>query len=225
MIDQTDNRLREWFESVLGDVPLTFAPPGSTPSGHGVSLYLIAFDAAPPPRTPIRTPLQFTAVYLVTIWGYDNPQEAHRLLGELLFAALDTTEFEIDFKPLPDSAWTAFGVPPQPSFFLRALVRRDRPEPEVKLVRQPLVVHTTPMIGFSGVLLGPGDVPIAGAQIEIPSMDIYTRTNRRGQFHFAGLPAEPRAKQLTIRARRRAMQVTVEPSDDQPVIIRFDILS
>lgn len=225
MLNQTDNRLREWVETVLDDVTLTFAPPGAAPSGQGVGLYLIAFDAAPPPRTPTRSPLQFTAVYLVTVWGYDDVEAAHRLLGDLLFAALDTNEFEVDLKPLADSAWAAFGVPPQPSFFLRALVRRDRPEPEVKLVRQPLIVHTTPMIGLRGVLLGPGDLPIVGAYIEISSLDIYTRTDNRGQFYFSGLPAQPRAQKLTIRAKKRAMQVTVEPSDDQPVIIRFDILS
>lgn len=223
MINQTDDRLREWAETVLDDTPLTFAPPGPNLSGQGISLYLMAVEAAPPPRTITRAPLQFTAIYLVTVWGYDDPAEAHRLFSELLFAALDTTEFEVDFKPLSDSAWAAFGVPPQPSFFLRALVRRDRPEPETKLVRQPLIANMSPMISLHGTLLGPGNIPIVGASIEIPSLDIYTRTDRRGQFHFSGLPAEPRAKPLTIRAKRRVMQVTVEPTDDQPVIIRFDI--
>lgn len=224
MIEQTDTHLREWVESILEDVPVSFAPPKAKQTGHGISLYLIELDTAPPPRGNTPPPLQFTLVYLVTIWGYEL-DEAHRLLGELIFAALDATEFEIDLKPLPPAAWTAFGVPPQPSFFLRALARRDRPEPDIKYVRQPLVIRTTALATLDGVLLGPGDLPLVGARVEITKLGIYTRTNSRGQFHFGGVPADPPAKQLYIRAKGREMHVTVEPSDGQPIVIRFDLFS
>lgn len=224
MIEQTDNRLREWAESIHDGVSVSFAPPKADQTGQGISLYLMGFDTAPPPRGVARVPLQFTLIYLVTVWGYES-EDAHRLLGDLIFAAMDSNDVELDLKPLPYEAWMAFGVPPQPSFFLRAIARRERPEPEVKYVRKPMVVKTTPLITLDGILLGPGDVPLTSARIDIPSMDVYTRTDRHGHFHFASLPAEPRAKQLHIQAKGREMHVTVEPSDGQPIVIRFDLFS
>lgn len=224
MIEQTDKRLCEWVESIQDGLTVSLASPKADQTGQGINLYLIGLDAAPPPRGTLRAPLQFTLIYLVTVWGYE-PEEAHRLLGELIFAAMNSTDFELDLKPLPPEAWLAFGVPPQPSFFLRAIARRERPEPEVKYVRKPMVVRTTPLVTLDGVLLGPGDVPLPGARIDIPGMDVYTRTDRYGQFHFTSLPAEPGVKQLHIQAKGREMQVTVEPSDGQPIVIRFDLFS
>lgn len=224
MIEQTDKQLREWAESILDQVTVSFVPPGADQTGQGINLYLMELDAAPPPRGTARVPFQFTLIYLVTVWGYE-PEEGHNLLGELIFAAMASNDFELDLKPLPPEAWTAFGIPPQPSFFLRAIARRERPEAEVKYVRKPMVVRTTPLVALYGILLGPDDIPLAGARIDIPGMDVYTRTDRRGQFHFASLPAEPSTKQLHIQAKGREMQVTVKPSDGQPIVIRFDLFS
>ncbi|MBI5667942.1 MAG: DUF4255 domain-containing protein [Chloroflexi bacterium] len=223
MIEQTDKRLREWAESVLDGTTVTFAPPAADQSGQAVSLYLMEFDTAPPPRGMTRPPLQFTLVYLVTAQGYE-PDEAHRLLGELIFAALDSTEFEVDLKPLPYAAWTAFGVPPQPSFFLRALARRDRPEPEIKYVRRPLVIHTSPLASLEGVVLGPGDIPLVGARVEVPGMQARTQTDSHGRFTFSSLPTDPPIQQLRIRAKGREQVVAIEPSTDRPLVIRFDLL-
>jgi hypothetical protein len=222
MIEQTDQRLREWAESIQDGVTVSFASPKVDQTGQGISLYLIGLDFAPPPRGVARVPLQFTLVYLVTVWGYE-PEEAHRLLGELIFAAMDSTDFELDLKSPPTEVWMALGLPPQPSFFLRAITRRERPEPEIKYVRKPMVLRTTPLVALDGILLGPDDIPLAGARIDIPGMDVYTRTDRRGQFHFPSLPAEPRVKQLHIQAKGREMQVTIEPSDGQPIVIHFDL--
>lgn len=221
MIEQADTRLQEWTENILDGVTVSFAPPKTKQTGKGISLYLIEFDAAPAARGTNRPPLQFTLVYLVTVYGYE-PEEGHRLLGELIFAALDSTDFEIDLKPLPTAAWAAFGVPPQPSFFLRALARRDRPEPEIKYVRHPLVARATPVASLEGVVLGPGDIPLVGARVDVPGLTTRTQTDAYGRFSFSMLPAEPPVKQLRVRAKGRELQVTVEPSSDQPIVIHFD---
>jgi hypothetical protein len=68
---------------------------------------------------------------------------AHRTLGDLLVAALEAREFEPELTPIAPETWTAFGVPPQPAFLLRALVQVERPMPIAPLVRQPLVVEVS----------------------------------------------------------------------------------
>lgn len=224
MLDQTDSRLQSWIENLLPGTPVSLAAPGAAPTFQGISLYLIALDSAPPPRAPGRPPLQFTAVYLVSVWGHE-PAAAHRLLGELVFAALDNPEMDVDLKPLPYETWLAFGVPPQPAFVLRALVRQPRPEPEVHYVRQPLVLRTTGMTELHGVVLGPGDVPLVGARVELPSIEVFVRTDAQGRFRFSGVPAEPRAKHLRVKAKGRELHITVEEptTEGKPVVIRFDL--
>ncbi|MCU0518329.1 MAG: DUF4255 domain-containing protein, partial [Oscillatoria sp. Prado101] len=84
----------------------------------------------PPLRGSQRTPLQAAARYLVTTWA-GTPEDAHRLLGDLLFAAMDSAAFQAELNPLPAAAWTAFGLPPQPSFVLRVPLQIARPQPPV----------------------------------------------------------------------------------------------
>ena len=105
-----------------------------------MGLYLLALAGAPPPRTRARTPLQFNLRYLVTTWSPQR-QEEHRLLGKLLFAALEREDLEVDLTPLPGELWTALGIRPRPAFVLEVQARRDRPEPRAPRVRGPVITH------------------------------------------------------------------------------------
>ena len=87
MFDQVDRRLEEWVRRVLGPISVTFDPPSPVRDGTGVSCYLLAVVGDPPLRGNRRPPLQAALEYLVTTWA-ETPQEAHRLLGVLAFAAL-----------------------------------------------------------------------------------------------------------------------------------------
>ena len=125
MIDEIDQRLRAWVGEVSGEVPVSFAVPGRNLPKRGVSLYLLELNAAPPARSVRRVPLQFSVCYLITVTA-ETPERAHQLLGELVFAALETPEFDVDLGAIPGELWTALGVPPQPAFRLRLPVRRER---------------------------------------------------------------------------------------------------
>lgn len=223
MIDQADQNLKLWVESIVGPHMVTLAPPKANAAGQGVSLYLIELASTPPPRTAKRPPLQFTLRYLVTTWA-EEPETAHRLLGQLAFAALESAEFEVEPEPVPLAVWTALAVPPQASFVLRAPLRLARPEPAIKLVRAPLVVQTTPLTSFFGRLLGPNNIPIANARIEFPALNRVTHTDRSGSFYFTALPSEPRTKTLHIRVKAWELRVTTDQttSELEPFIIRFD---
>jgi hypothetical protein len=189
-----------------------------------VSLFLMELTSLPPMRGERRTPLQLALRYVVTTWAQDAGA-AHRLLGDLVAAAMQEEDFEVQLEPLSAEAWAALRAAPRPSFVLRVPVRQARPDPAVRLVRRPLVVQGGTLTRLFGVVLGPGDVALAGARVEIPAADVSTETDWRGRFHFPGIPAEPATRLVRVRARGRVLEVEVaQPSPDEPIVIRFDNL-
>jgi hypothetical protein len=220
MIDEADQRLKAWVSEVAGDMPVSFAAPDRSVREHGVSLYLLELGSAPPARSVRRVPLQFSVCYLITV-SAETPERAHKLLGELVFAALEAPDFEVDLTAIPLELWTALGVPPQPAFRVRLPVRRERAEPNVRRVRFPLVTHTVPNEVLLGRVVGPGDVPIPGALVELPSLKLSTRTDARGSFRFPLVPSIASIGRLEVRAKGEVLQVGAEalvPEEGQLVI-------
>ncbi len=224
MIDSIDSQLQSWVRSLAADATVTFAPPSpdSEAAAPRVHLYLLhvvpALTRTNLPASSATSELHLR--YLVTVAAAEMTV-AHHLLGELAFAALESSDFDVELEPLPPSVWRAFGIPPQPSLVLRVPLRRQRPQPEVPLVRQPLAVETASITSLTGRIVGPDDQPLSGATVEIPGLRLRQTTDPNGRFHF---PTVPKAEQqnLRIRARGREMSVAVEPSTaGQPVIIRF----
>jgi len=140
LIEEIDRSLKRWVESVIDDVSVSFAPPSSADTGRGVGLYLYELGNAPAARTSARPPVQFLLRYLVTAWA-ERAEEAHALLGELVFAALSHAELEVDLLAPPAAIWSAFGVAPRPSFVVQVVARREREERSVPRVREPLILQ------------------------------------------------------------------------------------
>lgn len=229
MIDGVDQRLEQWASSVLategGPIEVRSSPPVDAAATPCVALHLLDLLPAPATASAARNPpLQITLRYLVTTCAASAAQ-AHRMLGTLVFAAMEHPELEVELEPLPAGFWEAFGVAPRPSFLLRVPLRRERPEPKVERVRRPAEVRFAALTTLRGRVVGPGDVPLAAAQVELPSLGVTTRTDSDGCFRFAALPAEPVQRQIRVRARGQEMAVTVEPTaaPGQSVVIRFDI--
>lgn len=222
MIDQIDQRVKAWVEQTLPRVAVTLGPPGAVRDGQGISLYLFELVDDPPLRGSQRTPLQAAARYLVTTRA-GTPEDAHRLLGDLLFAAMDSAAFQAELNPLPAAAWTAFGLPPQPSFVLRVPLQMARPQPPVPRVRHPLDVQPVPLATLRGRVVGPEDIPLAGARVEIDGLDAIARTDADGLFHLDTLPAGPAICRLRVRAKgaEQVIETRIPPNGDQPLLIRF----
>ena len=226
MIDEVDRRLKDWVGSVLEGVEVSLGAPNGRKPGRGIGLYLMELKDKPPFRNAKRPPLQLTLRYLVTAWA-DQPEDAHRLLGQLVFAAMEDPELEIDLSPIAVAAWRAFGVAPQPSFVLGVPLQKARPEPKPSFVRQPLSVEASPVTSFHGVVLGLGGVPLAGARVEIPGLNLQTRTDHKGRFSFSMVPSEPAEKRLEIKAKGHRLSVTAEENHAEysnPLVIRFDTM-
>jgi len=94
---------------------LSLEAPGVRPTGRGVGLYLLELIQSPPPSTSRRPPLQLALRYLVTAWS-DKPEDAHQMLVDLMFAAMENSDFQVEQEPVPLTLWTALTVPPRPSF-------------------------------------------------------------------------------------------------------------
>ena len=223
MIDQADGRVKEWAAAVDAGAAVSLAPPTDGLPGRGVSLYLMELASEPPARGGGRPPLQLGLRYLVTTWA-EAPEEAHRLLGQLAFAAMEEVEFQVELEPVPAAAWAALGAAPRPSFVLRVPLRQERPVPTAKPVRQPLVVQPATLAGLHGLVLGPGDAPLVDVRVELPAFGLRSRTDIAGRFGFPGVPEEPRAKQLRLTAKGRALSVTAAgpTTAEAPLVIRFD---
>lgn len=225
MIDQVDDRLKNWAESLLQISTFSLEPPRDDRPDSGASFYLLDLVDSPPLRSAKRPPLQLSLRYLVTIWA-EAPEEAHRLLGELVFAAMEHPEFEVELAPVPAATWAAFGVIPRPAVLLRVPCRQERPETPAPLVREAIEVQAVPVISLHGTVLGPGGVPLMMAAVELPSLQRYTETDAKGRFSFDGVSGEVYTKRLRVRARGRARDVELEelPSNQEPLIIHFDPL-
>jgi hypothetical protein len=226
MIDEVDRRVRDWMLAVLERVDVVLSEPGpSDTEFKGVSLYLLGMSDSPPLRTNSRPPLQISLQYLVTTWSTD-PEEAHRWLGQLLFAAMEHAEFQLDLSPVSPAVWAGFRTSPRPSFRLAVPCRQVRRQPVARPVLQPLVVRQSPVRPLTGRVLGPGDVPVMGARIEIPGTGQYTRTDAQGRFHFAQVPTDPPPAMIEVKARGREMLVDPSPGwakEEEPLLIRFQL--
>lgn len=224
MIDETDRRLTTWIGGILDQANVSLAPPAATESGKGVGLYLLELLQSQPPRGTRRPPLLMTLRYLVTTHA-PKPEDAHQMLGALVVAALQDPEFEVEQEPLPVALWSALGVGPRPSFVLRVPLRVDRPEKLAPLVRQPLIVKQLPLRGFAGRVLGPDDIPIMNARVELPALDLFTSTDSKGRFHFAAIPDAPGSRQLRVRAKGQEFSINTEQAeaDNEPLVIHLKL--
>lgn len=226
MIDRVDAQLSAWVEQAIGISRVIFAPPTEMLAESvdaQVTLHLFQIVPDLPPRNLQRAPLQVVLRYLVTAQA-GTTEKAHRMLGELVFAAMESPEFQVDFDPLPAEFWLALGVIPQPAFVLRVPLVREREQPSAPLVRQP-VVRATSMAVLQGVVLGIDDLPVAGAVVEVPDLNLRHKTDGRGRFRFTAVPAEPPVRLLRILAKGRETDVALDPGipASEPHIIRLQL--
>jgi hypothetical protein len=223
MIDEVDKRLKDWVNGILEQVEVRLSAPRSE-DGRGIGLYLMELAVMPPASTSKLPPLQVALRYLVTSWSED-PEDAHRLLGELVFAAMENPEFEVELEPVSVAVWRAFGIPPRPSFVLRLPLQRVRHVPKAKPVTAFPVVKTLTIASLHGVVRGPNDTPLADAEVQVPALRLTTHTDHKGRFHFSSVPGEGQAKTLRVKAKGQELSVTTAenyPTANKPLLIRFD---
>jgi hypothetical protein len=232
MSDQIKARLDAILESLEGWVhaagcpAVVYAVPSSAvESGTQVNVLLLDVVNAPTPagRSMERTPpFQIVLRYLVSVTSAD-PIEAQRLLCSLLFRATEHSEFEAELAVIPFELWRSFNVPPRPSFVLRVPLRLARDSDATPRVRQPPEVRHLKLRPLRGIVMGPGNLPVGDARVELPSARLATQTDPRGRFFFAGVPAEPATAAFRVRARSAELVADFElpKGEEDALIIQF----
>ena len=226
MIDKIGKEIRDWAGSVVTDAEVVLGLPGANTQNAQVGLYLLDLSQSKCARVGKLSPFKFNLRYLVTA-SAPRAEEAQRLLGELIFAALQKLEkappeFEVVVKPLPVKDWSALGATPQPSFFLLAPLRLERHEPVVPMVKEPVVLQPSPMRMLSGTVYESGGMPIMGARVELLTLGIATRTDEMGRFRFAGVPSNGQLK-LLAQAKGQTKEIDYSIGDG-PLEIRLHLL-
>jgi hypothetical protein len=226
--DATEERLADWVRSALGKIKaeLAWGAPLASAKSPTTSLTLLEITPTPLPRTTEKPPLKLKLRYLLTVQAPD-PQDAHGLLVSLAFSAMDETDWDVELGSLPPAVWEALGVPLQPSIVLNVPLLQERPVRRVSRVREPMVLQTGSFRSIFGTVLGPGDLPIMGAQVDLPSLGRGARTDYQGNFRLAGVPTKPAPASLRVRAKGVETSVdlaTLAPSGDQPLVIHLNQL-
>jgi len=218
MIDQADERMLEWARRVVPDVPVTIAPPPSADATAGVRIHLLSLAPVPAPRGAKRPPLELALRYLVTT-NADDEADAHRWLGVLAFDAMEARDWSVESEAIDTELWRAFEIAPRAAFVVRVPLRLARADREAPLVRKPLVVDMHSTTALAGTVTGPENIPIAGASLEIPSLQLSTRTDRNGAFRFPQLPA---SSSITLIVRAKRQTRTLRASTGEPLHIRIE---
>ena len=219
VIDEVDQQVAGWVEEVLPGVSVTLDGPAAATADVGLHLFEIA--ELPLARAEEQRLLQVRLGYLVTTSGADVAL-AHKRLAGLLFAAMTHHDYGVRFPGDLAEFWSATGVPPRAGFILTVPLRQPVETAPVPSVQGPLRIEGVRTQAIEGVVLGPGDVPISDALIEIPSLALTTRSDTRGRFHFAAIPAGPKQK-LRVHAKAREFPFTIDSSKPSPFVLRLDL--
>lgn len=227
MLDETSRTILAWASDVSGVEHTTLSLPDSSLSTPQVSVLLTDFSDHPPMRGNGRSPLQFIARYHVLVAAPD-PEDAHRILGELIFAALENPTFDVDLHPIDSGHWQAVGAAPLPSFMLRIPVRRPRPESKAPYVRKPITIQMEPQSVLEGTVSSPDNAPVPSARVELLATGdsgaaASTFTDVAGRFRMT---VGPISQDSRVRVSARNFSVTARIDDaidsDGIVRLRFD---
>jgi hypothetical protein len=224
--DAEGRLLEQWIRPTLGDAQVGFddAGPAADATGAGLRVGLRLLDVlpSPTPRGHETPPLRLQARYAVTVSG-GKTGESRAALADLAFAALGSELLELERATPPVDYWRALALPPRPALVVRLLLVRVGARTRAPLVRVPLSPRWSGLRPLDGmVVIGPDNVGVAGALIELDGQGLATYSDHRGAFHFAAVPDEPAIRTIIVQAkgRRLAFQAKRGP---KPVVLTLPL--
>jgi Carboxypeptidase regulatory-like domain len=219
MNERIDDRISSWVREVLPGVAVTVgAPTADGREKRGVSLYLWQLRPKPPLGSLRHDVLQVSLEYLVRTWAPD-PADAHEMLLDLAFSAMQEPGFELDLEPLDPSVWVALGIPPEPSIRLTVPSQRTIGARRARPVLHPLGLTSTSLSSLSGLVRSPDGIPIPGARVEIPAISRRSRTDADGRFRLDAIPTGTTPLRVRVTAKGREAWMTVGAADDRAAVV------
>jgi hypothetical protein len=228
VLTEVDDAVRAWIAELAGVVAVDAGPPRSADhDGAPVALYALGVE----PQVELRNDLHHPAP--ATVWlryllcgGSPHTPEVLGVLDAVLARLFDPgsgdrggLDLELEPSVEPLGTWSALGVPPRPAIVLRVRCRFERASRDVAPVLAPLRVEGGPVHSLRGRLVGPGEIPIVGAEVGLPATGARSRTDGSGAFTLPSVPPGPLS--LTVRAKGREFLVAVE-APEQPLVIHCD---
>jgi hypothetical protein len=226
-VADAESRLAEqWIRAALGpevDVRVGAIADAAPSSATAVTLTLLHIAQAPRPRTTAGIPpLLLRARYLVTVAAPDEAA-GRQALADLAFAATPSTEIALEQAAPGPEVWQSLGVRGRPGLFVSVLLQRERRRRPVPRVKE-LITQFSPARPLAGVVVGPGDVPIAGALVEVEGLEQSTYSNYRGEFAFRSVPGAEPLPTLVVRAKGTSVRVRVGNGPESgPLVIRVPL--
>lgn len=204
-LDDRTSGLIAWLTAVAPSFDVRLAHPGLDPAagrtGDVVDVRLAAINGGTRPKAS-DSALDLILDYAVTVSAAD-PLRAYGVLGEIAFGAQADPEMEM--LGLPPALAERLGL------VLRLRLRRDRHVPAAKRVRHRLQALLGAPEALDGVVLGPGNEPIPGAELTIPALGSRTTSDAAGHFRFEALPALPAT--LFVLAKGVRLELAAQPGE------------
>lgn len=222
MIASIDKKLETWLQATLPDVSVRFGTPLQASEAPCVNLCLMEIANERAQVVGGHSEFEVSLVYLVTAHSIDT-RATNDLLGSVLTAALDEPTIEVQHGGVDTSAWLALQVPAQPAFTIRQHVTRSHKQP-VARVTKAVQAKVLPLTQLAGRIVGPGDIPIPQARVEVPGTRHVAYSDSRGGFSFGVLSSENSARELRIVARGLEQRVSIASQSGKPLLIRFQPL-
>ena len=223
MNERIDDRISSWVRKALPGVAVTVGAPSADGLGErGVSLYLWQLRPKPPLGSVRHDVLQVSLEYLVRTWAPD-PSDAHEMLLELAYSAMQEPGFEVDLEPLDPSVWLALGVPPEPAIRLTVPSQRTIAARRARPVLHPLGVTATALSSLSGWVRSPDGSPSPAPGSRSLAIDRRSRTGADGRFRLDAIPTGTTPLRVRVSAKGKEAWTTVGAADDRAdVVIEID---
>lgn len=217
--DDVTREIVAWVQESLPDLPVRVLASDDVERRPEITVQLANIAPLPGPRSD-RAPFVLAIDYLISVRS-DDPFAAHRAVGELLFAALRRPDFEIRQGLAITAATERQDNHVLPGVLIRAKLARDRVFDQAPLVRRPPVVEVEGVVPLEGIVLGPNDIPVPDAAVEIIALGASVLTDGQGRFRFAAAPGG--AKPVKLSARKRAAQAYANALPGEIVTIRLPL--
>jgi len=215
-IESATASLLDWLGQTAGR-PARLAAPAETVGGaaeDGVALWPLELRPQRQTRSAgHREPFRFGVRYLVTATGPD----ALRLLDRVLTAAVTAGEPEISLEAGDPALWQALGTAPRPALLVDVPAQVEHAQQSAPPVLHPLQIKHIARSTITGLVVGPGDEPMAAMRVEVLGTPYATHTDAQGRFTVAGVP-EAAEVRLRLVGRGQTLTAAVDPAEADLVI-------
>ncbi|MGE5722098.1 MAG: carboxypeptidase-like regulatory domain-containing protein [Sphingomonadales bacterium] len=211
-------QLLDWIDHQLPNISAVPVSLLKSDIGDGIEVRLLDLSTRAEPRSPDRLSHTLLLDYLITV-RFADPLTEHRHVGELALAVLESPDLQLVTDRQVPEACRLLGLPPSAGLILRAELRRTRDLPRAPLVREPAITRLSPLAWLEGVVVGPGDQPVAGAMVVLEGSDRTHITGPDGHFRFPSPSGNP--VHATVRAR--SVTASAELGAGAPTIIKLPL--